>query len=60
MAQTEAQKRAKAKYNEKVIKLTIEFYPQDAELLQKVNEQTNKQGYIKQLIKNDLKKEQGI
>lgn len=54
---TEAQKRAKAKYNEKVVKIAIEFYPQDAELLKKVNEQTNKQGYIKQLIKNDLKKE---
>ena len=54
---TEAQKRAKAKYNEKVVKIAIEFYPQDAELLKKVNEQTNKQGYIKQLIKNDIKKE---
>jgi hypothetical protein len=50
----EAIKRAKQKYNEKVVKVTIEFYPQDAELLQKVNEQPNKQGYIKNLIKKDL------
>ena len=52
---TDAQKRAKAKYNEKVTKITIEFYPQDAELLQKVNEQPNKQGYIKELIKKDIR-----
>ena len=50
----EAIKRAKAKYNEKTTKVTIEFYPQDAELLQKVNSQPSKQGYIKELIKKDL------
>lgn len=55
MSLTDAQKRAKAKYNEKVTKITIEFYPQDAELLQKVNEQPNKQGYIKDLIKKDIR-----
>ena len=54
MSLTEAQKRAKEKYNKKVVKVAIEFYPQDAELLQKVNEQPNKQGYIKELIKKDL------
>lgn len=52
---TEARKRARAKYNQKVTKLTIEFYPQDAELLQKVNEQPNKQGYIKELIRKDIR-----
>lgn len=51
---TEAQKRAKAKYNAKTTKVLIEFYPQDEELLRKVNEQSNKQGYIKSLIKKDL------
>ena len=50
----EAIKRAKAKYNKKVSKVTIEFYPHDADLLQKVNEQPSKQGYIKSLIKKDL------
>lgn len=50
----EAIKRAKAKFNEKVTKVTIEFYPQDEELLQKVNEQQNKQAYLKDLIKKDL------
>ena len=57
MALTEAQKRAKQKYNnDKVIKrVMIEFYPADAELLEKVQSQPNKQGYIKELIKKDLK-----
>lgn len=52
---TEAQKRAKEKYNKKTTKITIEFYPQDVDILKKVQEQPNKQGYIKELIKNDIK-----
>lgn len=56
MALTEAQKRAKAKYNnEKVKKLTVAFYPADTELWDKLQEQPNKQGYIKDLIRKDLK-----
>ena len=51
----EAIKRAKAKYNEKVTKVTIEFYPNEAELIQKVNEQPSKQGYIKELIRKDIR-----
>lgn len=52
---TEAMKKAKAKYNrEKVTKVTIEFYPHESDLLQKVNEQYSKQGYIKSLIRKDL------
>lgn len=52
---TEAIKRAKAKYNEKVTKITVEFYPQEAELVQKLNEQPSKQGYIKELIRKDIR-----
>ena len=52
---TEARKRAKAKYNSKVTKVSIEFYPNDAELLKKLQEQPSKQGYIKDLIRKDLK-----
>lgn len=56
MAQTEAQKRAKAKYaRDKVKKMLLEFYPSDAELYEKVQSQENKQGYIKDLIRKDLK-----
>lgn len=51
---TEARKRAKTKYNEKVTKVTIEFYPTDADLLAKVKEQPSKQAYIKELIRKDI------
>ena len=52
---TEAQKRAKQKYYDgKVKKILLEFYPSDIELYEKVQEQPNKQGYIKELIRKDL------
>ncbi len=55
MALSEARKRAKAKYNQKVTKVTIEFYPADADLIAKVKSQPSQQGYIKELIRKDLK-----
>ena len=56
MALTDAQKRAKAKYkSNNVKKILLEFYPTDMELYEKVQEQPNKQGYIKDLIRKDLK-----
>lgn len=52
---TDAQRRAKAKYKaEKVKKILVEFYASDTELWDKLQEQTNKQGYIKELIRKDL------
>lgn len=54
MALTEAQKRAKAKYNEKVVKVTIELYPTDKDLIEKLQEQPSKQAYIKELIRKDI------
>jgi hypothetical protein len=51
---TEAQKRAKAKYNSKVTKVSVEFYPSDNMLLQHLQHQENKQSYIKELIKKDM------
>ena len=57
MALTDAQKRAKAKYkSNNVKKILLEFYPTDMELYEKVQEQPNKQGYIKDLIRRDLTK----
>lgn len=50
----EAIKRAKDKYNQKVTKVSVEFYPQDADLLEKLREQENKQRYIKDLIRKDI------
>lgn len=56
MALTDAQKRAKAKYRSNTVKkILVEFYPSDAELYDKVQSQENKQGYIKDLIRKDLK-----
>lgn len=59
MAVSDAQKRANAKYErEKTrsikIKLTIST---DADILAKLDAVGNKQGYIKKLIRDDLKKE---
>ena len=55
MALTDAQKRAKAKYkSNNVKKILLEFYPSDMELYEKVQEQPNKQGYIKELIRKDI------
>lgn len=55
---TEAQKRAQKKYRANTVKtLTLEFYPaKDQELLDKLNEVDSKQGYIKNLIREDIKK----
>lgn len=50
----EAIKRAKEKYNKKVTKITVEFYPQETELLEKVKSQPSQQGYIKELIRKDI------
>ena len=55
MSTPEAIKRAKAKYAAKATKVTIEFYPQDEALLRHLQEQDNKQGYIKELIKKDIR-----
>lgn len=52
--QSDALKRAKAKYNKKVTKVTIELYPNETDLINKLAEQPSKQGYIKDLIRKDL------
>ena len=57
MPLTEAQRKAKAKYkSQSVKKILLEFYPSDIELYEKIQEQPNKQGYIKELIRKDLEK----
>ena len=57
MALTEAQKRAKQKYYDKmkIKKVSIELYPTDEDIIQKLQEQPSKQAYIKELIRKDLK-----
>lgn len=54
---TEAQKRAQAKYdaaNTKQIKLKLNL-KEDADILAKLDSVSNKQGYIKDLIRADIK-----
>ena len=53
---TDAQRRAKAKYKaQKVRKILVEFYASDEDVWNKLQEQPNKQGYIKELIRKDVK-----
>ena len=57
MPATEAQKRASAKYQrEKVKRLAVSFYPDDAALWEHVQAQPNKQGYIRDLIRTDMER----
>ena len=52
---TEAQKRAKANYNAKMVtKVSLELHQADADIIQKLNEQPSKQAYIKELIRKDI------
>ena len=53
----EALKRAKKKYQSKVKRLTVNFYPTEYDLWDHLNDQHNKQGYIKQLIKQEKEKD---
>ena len=55
MQQSEAQRRAKAKYQkEKVRQVVVRFYPSDQEILDYLEQQGNMGGYIKELIKRDM------
>ena len=52
---SEAQKRASAKYTkEKVKTYTIKFYPSEKDIYEYLQQQPNKAGYIKELIRRDM------
>ena len=54
---TEAQKRARENWNKENRKVvSIGFFPADADLLDHLNAQKNKAGYIKALIRADMEK----
>ena len=55
---SEAQMKAVKKYKEKVKRLTVDFYPTEADLYEHLQNQPNKQGYIKNLIRADIEKEE--
>lgn len=55
MATSEAQKRAKAKYNrEKMKQKIVRFSPNEMDLYEHLQKQPNQMGYIKSLIRKDM------
>lgn len=60
MAQTEAQKRASAKYQRNsTTNVSIRFMPGDADVLAWLRAQPNKAGYVKDLIRRDMEGRSG-
>ena len=53
---SEAQIRAVQKYMKKANRMTMNFYPTEESLWNHIQQQPNKQGYIKDLIRADMKK----
>ena len=51
---TEAERRAKNAYRNKGKRITVDFYPKEAELAEWLEEQPKKQTYIKDLIRSDI------
>lgn len=52
-----AQLRAAQKYKqEKIKRITVDFSPKEADLWDHIQEQPNKQGYIKGLIRADMER----
>ena len=51
---SEAQRNAVKKYKEKVNRITVDFYPSEAELWEHLQQQDKKQTYIKELIRQDI------
>lgn len=51
---SESQRKAIAKYKQKVKKITIDFAPTETDLLEHINKQPKKQTYIKNLIRKDM------
>ena len=55
MARSAAQKRARAPYEkEKVKQVMVRFYPSENDILEFLESQDNKAGYIKELIRKDM------
>lgn len=54
---TESQKQARKKYRGKGNRMTIDFYPTEIDLWEHIQNQPKKQTYIKQLIRDDMKRD---
>ena len=54
---TDAQRKANRKYDsQNMVSRTIKFGPNDADILAHLDEQPNKAGYIKRLIREDMER----
>ena len=53
---SEAQRKAVAKYKQKVKRTTIDFAPTEADLWEHLQSKPKKQTYIKDLIRKDMAK----
>ena len=54
---TEAQKRAKAKYKEKMRTFRIDVCPSEQDILERLESQERYATYIKRLIREDIERE---
>lgn len=54
---SEAQKKARDKYNAKRQRITLDFYPTETDLWEHIQAKDGKQSYIKELIRKDMKGE---
>lgn len=57
---TEAQRKAKNKYRDQGKRMTVDFYPSEADLIEQIEKQPNKQGYIKNLIRADIERNKTV
>ena len=56
---SEAQRRAVQNYKKKVKRITVDFSPAEADIWEHIQSQEKKQTYIKNLIREDMKKDRG-
>ena len=57
---SEARKRANAKYNrEKMVQRVVRFSPNERGLLEHLDAQPNRAGYLKRLIREDMERQTG-
>ena len=56
---TEAQQKAKRKYLAKGKRITVDFYQTESDLIAHLEKQEKKQTYIKDLIREDMKRKTG-
>lgn len=53
---SDAQRNAKRKYLSKGKRITVDFYPTEADLIEHIEKQDKKQTYIKDLVRRDMEK----